>query len=95
MGDWHYGEIFVSYKYCDSDVAPLGNIAEPIVRDYVDWIDQKFEQRTDDIYKGEHDDEDLSRCGIITVTRWNQFKYHTEAWINRAMELQKCAIFHK
>ena len=40
-------KIFVSYKY-------------PKVRDYVSWLEKKFNDRSDHIYKGEHDNEDLS-----------------------------------
>ena len=55
-------KIFVSYKYWDSDVAPVPYISGtyPSVRDYVTWLERKFSERTDHIYKGEHDNEDLS-----------------------------------
>lgn len=55
-------KIFVSYKYGDTNVAPLeGNtIWNPTkVRDYVDKLEDYFDA-TDDIYKGESDGEDLS-----------------------------------
>ena len=55
-------KIFVSYKYADEDVYPVPDISSsrPKVRDYVTWLERKFSDRTDHIYKGEHDDEDLS-----------------------------------
>lgn len=55
-------KIFVSYKYGDIDVLPVSGIsgASAKARDYVTWLEQKFTDRTDHIYKGEHDNEDLS-----------------------------------
>ena len=55
-------KIFVSYKYWDSDVYPVPLISGtlPKVRDYVSWLEKKFNDRSDHIYKGEHDNEDLS-----------------------------------
>lgn len=55
-------KIFVSYKYADSDVCSVPNVSEhhPTVRDYVTWLERKFTDRSDNIYKGEHDNEDLS-----------------------------------
>lgn len=55
-------KIFVSYKYGDTEVYPVPNITDcsAKVRDYVSWLETKFTDRSDHIYKGEHDDEDLS-----------------------------------
>ena len=55
-------KIFVSYKYADENVYPVPNVSDyrPKVRDYVTWLERKFSDRTDHIYKGEHDNEDLS-----------------------------------
>lgn len=55
-------KIFVSYKYWDSDVYKVPSISDtlPKVRDYVSWLEKKFNERSDHIYKGEHDNEDLS-----------------------------------
>ena len=55
-------KIFVSYKYADGNVYPVPYISDyqPKVRDYVTWLEKKFTDRTEHIYKGEHDNEDLS-----------------------------------
>lgn len=55
-------KIFVSYKYADEDVYPIRGISgiKSKARDYVTWIEQQFSNYTDHIYKGEHEDEDLS-----------------------------------
>lgn len=55
-------KIFVSYKYADENVYPVPNVSDyrPKARDYVTWLERKFSDRTDHIYKGEHDNEDLS-----------------------------------
>ena len=55
-------KIFVSYKYWDFDVKRLPgySMTYPHVRDYVDYIEDRITTKTNDIYKGEHDDEDLS-----------------------------------
>ena len=55
-------KIFVSYKYADENVYPVPNVSDyrPKARDYVTWLERKFSERTDHIYKGEHDNEDLS-----------------------------------
>lgn len=55
-------KIFVSYKYWDDDVYPVPLISDkyPKVRDYVSWLEKKITERSGHIYKGEHDDEDLS-----------------------------------
>lgn len=55
-------KIFVSYKYADENVYPVPNVSgnKPKARDYVTWLERKFSDRTDHIYKGEYDEEDLS-----------------------------------
>ena len=55
-------KIFVSYKYADDNVYRVPGVSGivPIARDYVTWLENKFTNRTDHIYKGEHDQEDLS-----------------------------------
>lgn len=55
-------KIFVSYKYWDLDVADLPDYGDGCTksRDYVTWIEVKLKERTEHIYKGESDDEDLS-----------------------------------
>ncbi len=54
-------KIFVSYKYWDNNVYAVPGITSgtPKVRDYVSWLENKFTQRSDHKYKGEHDNEDL------------------------------------
>lgn len=68
-------KIFVSYKYWDWDVAPVPHISLngcSKVRDYVTWLERKFTERTDNIYKGEHDNEDLSDRSDDYI--WNELK---------------------
>ena len=43
-----------------SDVHIISIYGHQKVRDYVTWLERKFTDRTDHVYKGEHDDEDLS-----------------------------------
>ena len=62
-------KIFVSYKYADGNVYPVPYISDyqPKVRDYVTWLEKKFTDRTEHIYKGEHDNEDLSGCFLVHI----------------------------
>lgn len=55
-------KIFVSYKYADKDVArvPNGTTDVAKARDYVTWLQNKFQNRTEHYYKGELDNQDLS-----------------------------------
>ena len=55
-------KVFVSYKYWDDDVAPISGmfVGKTKVRDYVDWLENIFRENNEQIYKGEHDGEDLS-----------------------------------
>lgn len=68
-------KIFVSYKYWDNDVYPVPLISgsTPKVRDYVSWLEKKFTERSSHVYKGEHDDEDLSLKGEEYI--WEKLKY--------------------
>ena len=53
-------KIFVSYKYKDYDVKALPNVPPPTWPcDYVDYIINHV-LASDDIYKGEKSDEDIS-----------------------------------
>ena len=59
-------KIFVSYKYADDDVKNLNWRENSTVRDYVTKFEEKLEN-SDNIYKGEHDDEDLSGYSDDTI----------------------------
>ena len=64
-------KIFISYKYWDSNVYPLGWAPKYIVRNYVSKLEKYF-GLTEDVYKGEHDDEDLSDLDDETI--WSKLK---------------------
>ena len=64
-------KIFVSYKFADSSVYPIVGQLSSTVRDYVDKIEGYFDS-TDDIYKGESDDEDLSALSDDAI--WERLK---------------------
>ena len=51
--------VFVSYKYADSNVAPLGYGYSSTVRDYVNQLETILAENGH-VYYGEHEDEDLS-----------------------------------
>lgn len=59
-------KVFVSYKHRDNNVQALGGLfTVTTVRDYVDEIERLLGR--DNIYKGEHDDEDLSHFKDSTI----------------------------
>lgn len=63
-------KVFVSYKYADDDVRHLSSVPfyqSTTVRDYVDWLEQQLGKTN--IYKGEHDGEDLSHLAESTIER--------------------------
>jgi hypothetical protein len=64
-------KIFVSYKFADSNVYPLSRQWSSTVRDYVDEIEDYLDL-TDDIYKGESNDDDLS--GLSDDAIWRSLK---------------------
>ena len=70
-------KIFVSYKYKDNNVASLKDpyteyLNPTTVRDYVTVLETYFDKYTDNIYKGESDDCDLSNLDETTI--WNLLK---------------------
>lgn len=64
-------KIFVSYKYTDDQVENFVWYTNATVRDYVDKFEEKVDS-SDDIYKGESDDEDLSELTEDTI--WEKLK---------------------
>lgn len=69
-------KIFVSYKYSDNNVK---NIIDTYsywytcnVRDYVDKLEELLKDKTEHIYKGESDGEDLSQLSDDTI--WDKLK---------------------
>ena len=64
-------KIFVSYKYRDDNVKSLDTYSVSIVRDYVDEFEKKLDY-TDHIYKGEENNEDLSKLDDETI--WSKLK---------------------
>ena len=58
--------VFVSSKYHDSDVKPLGNYATT-VRDYVDYLERMFDKSEKVYYRGEEDGNDLSELTEDTI----------------------------
>lgn len=70
-------KIFVSYKYKDTNVYPLKDsflerYFPTTVRDYVNVLESFFDKQTNNIYKGESDDCDLSSFDETTI--WNLLK---------------------
>lgn len=61
-------KIFVSYKYSDAQVAPLGGLwMDTTARDYVDEI-ASFLEDDDHIYKGEDDGESMNSLADSTIS---------------------------
>ena len=64
-------KIFVSYKYADNHVKNLSISEDSTVRDYVTKFEEILDP-SDNIYKGESDDEDLSDLSEDTI--WEKLK---------------------
>ena len=65
-------KVFVSYKYKDNDVKKIPDVTQPTWPcDYVDHIKNKI-LSSDDIYKGENSDEDISYWSEDAI--WNHLK---------------------
>lgn len=66
-------KIFVSYKYHDSNVRRISNnyFATDTVRTYVDSL-ESYIKNSENIYKGESDDDDLSQLSEDTI--WSRLK---------------------
>ncbi|MGF7060026.1 TIR domain-containing protein [Brassicibacter mesophilus] len=67
-------KIFISYKYADNDVNHIvGEWYENnTVRDYVDKLEEYLNDKSDHIYKGESDGEDLSKLSEDSI--WKKLK---------------------
>lgn len=61
-------KVFITYKYGDTEVQKLDTnwLKTPIVRDYVNFLQDKFEE-SPHIFKAEEDDNDLSRFKNSTI----------------------------
>ena len=59
-------KIFVSYKFADDRVENLSSDQNSTVRDYIDMFEEQVDS-SDDIYKGESNDEDLSNLSDDTI----------------------------
>ncbi len=64
-------KIFVSYKYNDEDVQNLNWHQNSTARDYVTEFENILDS-SDNIFKGEHDNEDLSKLSDDTI--WEKLK---------------------
>lgn len=64
-------KIFISYKYADDNVRNFSSGKTSTVRDYVDKLETIFD-KSDNIYKGEHDGEDLRQLTDDTI--WEKLK---------------------
>lgn len=60
--------VFVSYKYHDTDVKPLSD--GTIVRDYVDHLEKMFDKSEKVYYRGERDGNDLSDLNEDTIRKY-------------------------
>ena len=76
-------KIFVSYKYGDNNVENIigmdGKGGLCTVRNYVDKLEDILEDKTEHIYKGESDGEDLSQLSDDTI--WEKYKAEKHQWI--------------
>lgn len=73
-------KIFVSYKYRDNNVYPLGNGYKSTARGYVDYTINVLSNEYH-IYKGERSDEDLSDLSEETI----EDRLHDRIWDSSVM----------
>ena len=59
--------VYVSFKYHDSDVEPLHGNRNTTARDYVDSIEELFKKSRKVYYRGEEDGDDLSDLDEETI----------------------------
>ena len=72
-------KVFVSYKYKDNDVKKIPDVTQPTWPcDYVDYIKKKI-LSSDDIYKGENSDEDISSWSDEAIWRHLKDKIYDSA----------------
>ena len=65
-------KVFVSYKFKDNDVKKIPDVTQPTWPcDYLDYIKNEI-LSSDDIYKGENSDEDISAWDKDAI--WNHLK---------------------
>lgn len=65
-------KIFVSYKYKDTNVAPIKGQSISWPYDYVDYIQDEMMDKLGGIYKGEKSDEDISYLSDAQI--WEHLK---------------------
>ena len=90
-------KIFISYKYWDDDVYPVPRFSDyhPKVRDYVSWLENKFQNRTEHYYKGESDNEDLSMYFFSSLISTIIISIKINMFIHITFTIFRCIIHNK